>query len=100
LDEASVNEASHFSAKRVHFPHKVAFGKSAYRRIAGKRANTVRVLGYEQAREAKPRNGEGSLDARVASAYNYTIVIHKKNAMSIRMVSKEGRTRKMARHIS
>jgi hypothetical protein len=49
LDEAPVNEASHFSAKRIYFPHKIAFGKAAYGGIAGKRPDTVGVLGYEQA---------------------------------------------------
>jgi hypothetical protein len=97
LDEALVNEASHFPAKRVHFPHKVAFGKPAYRRIAGKRADTVGVLGYKQARKAKPRDGKGSLYARVSPAYNYTIIIHKVNAPSTRIVSKEAHTRKGAR---
>jgi hypothetical protein len=76
LDEAFINEPSHFPAQSVDFPYKIPFGKPAYSRIAGKSADTVGFLGNEQAGKAKPRNGKGSLYARMSSAYNYTIIIH------------------------
>jgi hypothetical protein len=47
LDEASINEAPHFSAERVHFPYKIAFRKTAYGRVTRERADTIRVLGNE-----------------------------------------------------
>ena len=76
LYHRGVDNAPHLAAEGIDFPHHVALGQTADRRIAGELTNRVQVLCYQDCGESQAGEGEGRLDAGVPGTNHRCIIVH------------------------
>jgi hypothetical protein len=70
VQTAAIGDFCHLTAERVDFTNQLAFRAAANRRIAGQRADLLRIAGNEQRLDAEARGGEGRLDACMTASDN------------------------------